>query len=109
MSKKQRAESEAVVSAQEKYGQCVAVFANGVEFVFRPLELDEFEDFQSRVRTSTNHGPINRECCQVALVDDKQLEALKETMKKAPGFAPMVAQSIMEMALSGIEISVKKK
>lgn len=106
-SKKDKGDSEAVRKAREQYGQCVAVVANGVEFVFRPLELDEFEDFQERAKKG-KVGPVNRECCQAALIDESKLDALREAMQKAPGLAPVAAQSIMEMAFGGLEISLKK-
>lgn len=106
MAKKPEAESTAVIKARDEFGKCVAIVVNGREFVFKPLELEEFEDFQQRAKTAPT-GALNRECCMAALVSPA-LSELQEAFRAAPGFAAVASQAIMQMAFDGIEVKVKK-
>lgn len=104
--KKKDAVDPRIAELEAKHGQVVAFTVGGKLFVFRALDSDEFEDFQARAKTA-QPGPINRECCQVALVHPT-VEEFDEMRKAVPGFPGVAAQAIMEMAFSGIERAVKK-
>lgn len=95
-----------VQAAMDEHGDCAAFTVRGKLFVFRPLELDEFETFQARAK-KTEPGPLNRECCQTALVHPT-LDELKEAFESAPGLAAVAATAIMQMAMASVEIVVKK-
>lgn len=97
-----------IEKAIAEHNDCAALTVGGKLFVFKPLSLDEFEDFQARsAGKNAPPGPLNRECCQTALVHP-DLTALQEAFERAPGFATMAATAIMQMSISGVEIVVKK-
>lgn len=105
---KPKAEDPLVKKFTEEHQQVVEVKHRGKVFIFRPLTLDEYEDFQAKVsKPGAAQGPINRECCQLALCHPS-LEELTAAFEATPGFAAAVSTAITRIAFDGLEVEVKK-
>jgi hypothetical protein len=97
-----------VQAAMDAHGDCAPFKAGGKLYVFRPLTLDEFEDFQVRAgKKDAEPGAMNRECCQKALVHP-ELEDLKKLFELKPGFASLASTAIMQLSIADVEVVAKK-
>ena len=97
-----------VQKAMDDHGDCAPFKLGGKLYVFRPLELDEFEAFQARSgKNGAEPGALNRECCQTALVHPS-LEELQKAFEHQPGFATMAATAIMQLSIADVQVVVKK-
>jgi hypothetical protein len=107
---KAKAEIDPIVQkAMIDHGDCAPFKVGGQLFVFRPLTQDEFEDFQARAgKKDAEPGPLNRECCQTALVHPATIDALQRVFQVKPGFAALASASIMQLSIADIEVVVKK-
>lgn len=102
-----------VTKAMNDNGDCAPFKVGGKLFIFRPLSLDEYEDFQARGLKAQTPGPINRECCLKAVVypeGDVGVAALKEAFERpgATSFATLASTAIIQMSFADIEVVAKK-
>ena len=81
--------------------------STGTLYVLRGPTQDEYESGGDRVRKGDPVGVMQRELCAQTLVhgDPEKLAALFE---KAPRVPQALADELAELAMGGIEITVKK-
>jgi hypothetical protein len=109
MAKKEVTVDPIVAKAMADHGDCAPFSVGGKLFVFRPLTLDEFEDFQARAgKKDAEPGALNRECCLKALVHPTEVGELQRVFEAKPGFASLASTAIMQLSIADVEVVVKK-
>lgn len=102
-----------IAELRAEHGEIAVIATQFGVFVFRPPELDEWENFKEILNAAGRGQKVSvaaaqREVCQKCLADQTQLASLQQLFKKKPGLISPLTDKLGELGGSNIEIVIKK-
>lgn len=97
---------EDIAALKKQYGELVTTVVDGKTHAFRMPTLDEFEDYQEKIRKADRPGPVFRELAQMACVTD--LDALQAAFRRRPMLPTKIHDALIELMGSELQVVAEK-